>query len=265
MKKITIWTAGGLIILYSGICIFLYFNQENLIFHPKRLPPDYEFQIDNIFKELTINTTDGIKLNGVLAKADSSKGLIFFLHGSGGNIERYKNSIPVYTKLNYDIFLLDYRGYGKSEGRITSEEQFFDDARIAYNYMKNKYNEENIVIIGFSLGTVPAAKIASENRPRLLILEAGFYNPYESAKKRLPIFPVSMIMKYKFETYKYVIETKIPIVIFHGNQDNTIDYSNSIKLKQHLKSNDRVIILYGEGHHDFAPNKQYIEELKILL
>ncbi len=197
--------------------------------------------------------------------ADSSKGLIFFLHGSGGNIERYKNIIPIYIDLNYDIFLLDYRGYGKSEGKIKSERQFFDDVNIAYTQMKSIYSEENIVVIVFSLGTVPAAKIASENNPKLLILEGGYYNPFESAKNRIPILPISIIMKYKFETYKYIIDTKIPIAIFHGNKDDAVDFSNSVRLKQHLKPNDRVTILDGEGHHDFASNHQYIKEIKELL
>lgn len=263
-KKIALWILG-FFILYLGVCIFMYFIQERFIFHPKKLPSDHEFPSEANFEEITINTPDGIKLNGLIVKADSSKGLIFFLHGSGGNVIRYKNSVPIYNSLNYDIFLLDYRGYGKSEGKIKSEKQFFDDVRLAYSQMKSRYNEEDIVIIGFSLGTVPAAKIASENKPKLLVLEGGFYNPFESAKKRVPILPISIIMKYKFETYKYVIDTEIPIAIFHGNKDNVVDYSNAIRMKQHLKPNDQVTILEDEGHYDFAPCEQYINELKELI
>ena len=243
----------------------MYFIQEKFIFHPKKLPSHHEFPSNKNFEEITVNTPDGIKLNGLLVKSDSSRGLIFFLHGSGGNISRYKNSVPIYNNLNYDIFLLDYRGYGKSEGKIKNEKQFFDDVRLAYHQMKSRYNEENIVIIGFSLGTVPAAKIASENNPRLLVLEAGFYNPFESAKKRVPILPVSIIMKYKFETCKYVIDTDIPIAIFHGDKDDVVDYSNAIRMKQHLKPNDKVTILHGEGHKDFASCEQYIYELSELI
>lgn len=255
----------GIILLYLGSCIVIYYIQEYLIFNPKKLPSDYHFKFDFDYEEVTIVTADKIKLNGVLVRSDSSKGLIFFLHGTGGNIERYKNSIPVYLELNYDIFLLDYRGYGKSEGKIKNETQFYEDVNVAYTYLNNKYNESNIVIIGFSIGTVPASMLASKNNPSLVILDAPYYSALESAQKKLPFLPVSLILKYKFETYKYVIDTKGPIAIFHGNKDDAVDFRNSLRLKQHLKPGDMVTILDGEGHSDFTTNNQYIKDLKALL
>jgi uncharacterized protein len=264
IKRVFIWIVG-FIILYIAICLVIYFVQESIIFDPKKLPPDYQFQFEGNFEEINIKTADGIKLNGILVKADSSKGVILFLHGSGGNIERYKKSAPIYTELNYDIFLLDYRGYGKSEGKIKSEKQFFEDIDATYSYLKSKYKEENMVIIGFSIGTVPAAMIASKNKPRLLILEAPHFSFLEKAENKFPILPVSIIMKYKFETYKYIIDTKMPIAIFHGTKDKANDYSNSLRLKQYLKHGDHVTILDGEDHYDFASNNQYIKEVSELL
>jgi uncharacterized protein len=72
-------------------------------------------------------------LNGLLFKADSSKGVIFYLHGNAGNIGSWGNVATTYTKLNYDVFIIDYRGYGKSEGKINGQEQLFNDNEAAYN------------------------------------------------------------------------------------------------------------------------------------
>ena len=180
-------------------------------------------------------------------------------------MERYRQSIPHYAQLDYDILFLDYRGYGKSDGTLNSEDQFFEDVETVYSELRSIYNEGNVVIIGFSIGTVPAAMLASRNNPKLLVLEAPHYSYLEKAKKKIPILPISLIMKYKFETYRFVEQTKSPIIIFHGEKDEVNDYKNSLKLKQHLKSNDRVIILKNESHRDFAENKEYLEALKEIL
>ncbi len=158
-KRILVWI-GGFIILYAGVCLTYYSFQESLIFHPKKLSSEHIFLCDKNFEELTINTSEGYELNGVLVKADSSKGLILFLHGSGGNIDKYiakRKLDSIYTDLDYDIFLLDYRGYGKSEGRIKNEKLFTDDLDLVYSHLKKRYDEKEIVIIGFSLGTFAAS------------------------------------------------------------------------------------------------------------
>jgi pimeloyl-ACP methyl ester carboxylesterase len=252
----------GFAFLYLGTCLVFYLCQEHFGFKYVKLPSDYIFKCDKDYKEININTTDAIKLNGVLVKADSSKGLILFLHGSGGNIERYLKRAPIYTQLGYDIFLLDYRGYGKSEGKMKNEKQFIDDLDCVYSYFKSMYKEENIVIIGFSMGTMAGSVLASKNNPRLLVLEAPPYNIIEQFEKKFWFLPVSFMTKYKFETYKYVKTTKVPIAVFHGRED---PLSKDLRWKQVLKPDDKLTILEGEGHDDFALNSQYIKELNELL
>jgi uncharacterized protein len=261
IKKNLIWI-GGLLTLYLGLCFVLYLTQEKFVFKSKKLASDYQFQFENKFEELFITTPDGLKISGVLFKADTSKGLIFFLHGSGGNIERYRKSVPIYLSLNYDIFLLDYRGYGKSEGKMINEKQFYDDINVAYSCMKSKYKEENIVIIGFSLGSTAGSMIASKNNPKLLVLEGAPFSIIGSFEKKFPFLPISLLAKYKFETYKNVRDTKVPIALFFGSED---DLSKEKRWSQYLKPNDKLTILEGEGHNDFALNNQYINELRELL
>jgi len=263
-KRTLVWFAG-IIILYVGICLLYYSIQESFIFHPKKLTAGHVFICDKDFEELTINTSDGYGLNGVLVKSDSSKGLILFLHGSGSNIDKYitkRKIASIYADLGYDIFLLDYRGYGKSEGKITNEKQFTDDLDRVYSYIKNMYEEKDIVIIGFSLGTFAGAYLASENNPRLLILESAGYSGKERIRKRFFFLPLSLLSKYEFEAYKYLKNTNTPTAIFMGSED---PLTSDKRWHQILKPGDKFTILEGELHTDFAHNKQYIDELRELL
>src|SRR5687767_8882118 len=153
IKKISI----GILSLLAALALLLggglYFGQESMIFHPRKLAADFRFQYDSKFEELTLTAKDGTRLNGLLFKTDSAKGLVFYLHGNAGALDTWGDIADTYTSLHYDIFILDYRGFGKSEGEIKSEEQFYSDIQLAYDSMKNLYAENNIVIIGYSIGT----------------------------------------------------------------------------------------------------------------
>ena len=139
MKKGVLKILKILFVLFIIACGFLYVFQEKLIFFPQKLEKEYQFGFNQGFEEINIKTADGISLNGLLFKADSSKGLIFYLHGNAGSVSSWGNVAETYTNLNYDVFILDYRGYGKSEGAINSQKQFYQDIQSAYNELKKKY------------------------------------------------------------------------------------------------------------------------------
>ena len=220
--------------LYIIVCGLLYVFQENLIFFPQKLGKNHQFSFNQKFEEINVKTNDGISLNGLLFKADSSKGLIFYLHGNAGSLSSWGGVAETYTDLNYDIFILDYRGYGKSEGSINGQEQLFQDVQTAYDELKKKYREDKIIVLGYSIGTGPAAKIASTNNPELVILQAPYYNMTDLMQHTYRIIP-TFILKYTFETNEFIKNCKMPIVIFHGNQDRVIYSGSSVKLKEQFK------------------------------
>ena len=246
------------------LCTLLYFIQEKLIFFPQQLPADYKFTFDQQFQELQFNTPDGPKLHGLLFKADSSKGLIFYLHGNAGSLASWGQVAKSYTDAGYDLFMLDYRGYGKSGGSIHNEDQFYNDVQLVYDSIRKKYDEKNIVVLGYSIGTGAATKLASVNHPRLLILQAPYFSLTDMAKKNFSIIP-SFILKYKFQTNIFLEKCKMPVVIFHGDQDEVIYYGSSIKLKALFKPSDTLITLRGQGHNGMSNNLAYISELKKVL
>ena len=251
-------------VAYIAICGLLYFLQEKLIFFPEKLEKNYQFGFNQAFEELYIKTEDNVLLNGILFRAETSKGLILYLHGNMGSLRSWGEIAKTYTDLNYDLFMLDYRGYGKSEGSISSQDQIYKDIQTVYDYIKTKYAENEIVILGYSIGTALASKLASSNNPRLLILQAPFVSLSDLMKKYYPIIP-TFILKYKFETNNYIEHCKMPIVIFHGDKDEVIYYESSIKLQELFKDSDTLITLNGQRHNNMSFNVKYISELEKIL
>ncbi|WP_029904544.1 alpha/beta hydrolase [Prevotella sp. 10(H)] len=264
MKKHLIRIITIIAALYIIFCGFFYFFQQEFIFHPQKLNTTYTFHFKQNFEEINIKTTDGILLNSLLFKANDSKGLILYLHGNAGALDSWGRIAPVYTDLGYDILFVDYRGFGKSGGEIDNEEQLHSDMQCVYNEMKKSYEEDKIIVLGYSIGTGLAAKVASENSPQMLILQAPYYSLTNVIKSICPIIP-DFTIRYKLETYKFILKCKMPIVIFHGDKDNVIDYSNSLKLKPLLKDTDRLITLSGEGHNNITENQEYRRVLTGLL
>jgi len=260
LKKILITLIG----IYILICGLLYFLQEKLIFYPQKLDKNYPFEFGENAEELNIKSNDGKLLNGILFKAENSKGLIFYLHGNAGSLKSWGKVAMLYNNLNYDVFMLDYRSYGKSEGRINGQAQLFEDNQLVYNELKKKYDENKIIVLGYSIGTGLASKLASANHPKLLILQAPYYSLTDMMKQNFSFIP-TFVLKYKFETNEYLKNCKMPVIIFHGNQDQVIYYGSSKKLEKEFKNGDRLVTLEGQDHNGMTENTDYqMEMMKIL-
>jgi uncharacterized protein len=264
MKTILLKIAKVVLFMIIALLALLFFFQEKLIFHPTKLDKNYRFDFPVRFEEINIKTTDNKLLNGLLFKSDSSKGLIFYLHGNAGALNVWGKVAKWYTDLHYDVFMLDYRGFGKSEGSISGESQIFQDVQAAYNEMKQRFHEDSIIILGYSIGTGPAAELASTNAPRLLILQAPYFSLPDLVKHNYPALPV-FILKYRFETNHYLMNCKMPVVIFHGDADEVIYYNSSVKLKKYFKPSDTLFTLPGQGHNGITENPAYIPDLKKIL
>jgi pimeloyl-ACP methyl ester carboxylesterase len=264
MKKMLINLFTIALVLYVTSCVILYFYQEKLLFFPEKLENDYQFQFHNTFEEINTEVTDGRLLNGLLFKADTTKGLIFYLHGNAGSLANWGEVTKTYTDLNYDVFILDYRGYGKSEGEIKSQDEMFQDNQVIYNALKKKYNEEQITILGYSIGTGFASKLASDNNPKQLILQAPYYSLTDLMKNTYSILP-TFILRYKLETNEYLKKCKMPITLFHGDNDEVIYYNSSVKLNEAFKTQTTLITLENQGHNGMTDNEQYKAEIKRIL
>jgi len=208
----------------------LYLVQDLLFFHPKKLPITHRFQFDQPFTELNI-PIENRNLNVVQfhSSTPDRKGIVLYFHGNMRNIERYADQAPLFTKNGYDVWMVDYPGFGKSTGKRT-EEVMYGDAQLLYSMALKETAADNLVIYGRSIGTGVASYLAAHQPCQQLILETPYYSIESIAKHYAPIFPVKSLMNYRFPINEYLTQVKVPITILHGTRDEVIPYRQAQRL-----------------------------------
>ena len=262
--KVLFIIVGVVATLYGLLCGALYFKQERLLFAPTYLPAGYRFHFPGQFEERWTTAADGIRLHGLLFKTPNSKGLVFYLHGNGGALDSWGDAAATYTALGYDVFLPDYRGYGKSGGTISSQAQMLADVDTVYRQLLPEYPESRTVVLGYSLGTGPATWLAARHHPRLLILQAPYFSMRDMAARLYPFVP-GFVLRYPMPTNELIGRVSAPIVLFHGDRDEVIDYNSTLRLKALLKPSDTLIVLPGARHNGMTDNPEYRREIVRLL
>jgi len=237
-------------LVYVVIGIALYFLQEKFIFHPKRLPADYQYRFDIPFREIDLAVTENKNLSIVQFTVPDSvrKGIVLYFHGNRQNINRYAQYAPLFTRNQYEVWMMDYPGFGKSTGR-RSEKVLYDDALLLYKMALSKVSVEQIIIYGKSLGTGIAAQLASVRDCQRLILETPYYSMDALAKHYFFIYPVVPLTKYAFPTYRHFEYIKAPITIFHGTKDQVIPYKQAQWLAGLKPGTELVTLVKGKHNH----------------
>jgi hypothetical protein len=247
-----------------GLGIALYVFQERLIFYPEKLSEKCQFKFDVPFTEMTYTTEDGEHLNAVFFKVENSKGVIYYHHGNAGNLELWGMKAIDFTSRGYDVLMYDYRGFGKSTGKVKSEKMLYSDAVMIYKKLLHDYAEKNIIIFGISLGTGIATKLAHENNPKMLILETPYFNFYDVSKFHYPYLPNSILLHYKFKNDKLLPDLKQPVYLFHGTEDKTVPYNSSVRLEK-LSDNITLFTIENGSHSDLNSFRYYHEKMDEIL
>ena len=261
MKRIVFRIFGAIVLAYILACNYMYFRQEDFIFHPEKLKSTEKLSVSPTSKEIVLNTPDGEKISTVLSTVNQKEGtkVVFYLHGNTGNLQDQNEAAKLYNDLGYDFFSFDYRGFGKSSGKQQNESLFYEDVRLAYAYIKSQYQEDSIVVIGYSLGTSPAAMITSENKPSRLLLIAPYYSLIEMTSLRYPWIP-TFLLKYPFETGRYLREVRsIPTLLIHGKRDETIPIECSKKLASLLNESSGFVPIESQDHNNFERNPKFVK------
>jgi len=260
------WITYGiiLVIVIAAVSIFLYFFQERFLFHPEKLPKDFVFQYENQqVDEYNLELPDGTIINGLHFKSESPKGVVYYLKGNTKSIKGWGKFAVDFTLHNYDVIMMDYRGFGKSTGKL-SQESMKRDALLVYDKIKEKVKESRIIIYGRSLGTGLATKVASVNNPKALILACPYFSMSNNVKRYLPLIPLGLVMRYQMPTYKWIRYVKCPINIIHGTSDKVIKFKSSIQLSKIRPKNTKLFPIIGGGHknlHNFESYHQAIHEI----
>jgi alpha-beta hydrolase superfamily lysophospholipase len=241
----------------------MYFLQEKIIFKPTVLAQDYIFEFKTPFEEIFLETPKNGRIHSVWFKNKAPKGVIVYYHGNRAGLERWGKITEYFAKKNYDVFVMDYRGYGKSTGELT-ESLLYKDAQIVYDFVKKTYCEQDIIIYGRSLGSGIATNIASKNHPRKLILETPYYSIKDVVDSWLPILP-EFIYEYKMKSGEYIKKVNCPMTIFHGTQDRVIPLSSAKKLYEAANFPKELVIIETANHTNINSFDTYHKKIDDLL
>lgn len=245
----------------------MFFDQEQMIFFPETLPPDFKFEFSYPFEEINLQVK-GAAISALHFKASDSKGVVLYFHGNAGNLESWGGVAAEFLSRSYDLFIIDYRGYGKSTGRILNEQMLHDDARAIYQFLREKFREDHIVLYGRSIGTGIACRLARDNNPKMLILESPYFSLKEIAHRFIPIIPKAFLdatFKYPMRTDLWISDVRCPIFIFHGTLDEVIPFDASPRLLKLIKSRHELIAIPGGAHNDLINYDLYHEALDRIL
>lgn len=254
------------LIAYVVISILLYYLQDYFLFKPEKLPDDFEFHYQNqITREYNLETRDGAIINGLrFIPKGESKGIVLYLKGNSKSIKGWGKFAVDFTRHGYNVLMVDYRGFGKSTGK-RSQKAIKRDLQVIYNKLKELVPEDQIVLYGRSLGSGFAAKLASMNHPKMLILDAPYYSLTKVTSRYMPFMPLSVLIKYPLPTYKWLKYVQCPIHIIHGTNDKLIPFKTSVKLSKVNPKNTTLHSIIGGGHKDLNTFESYHKILDRIL
>ena len=242
---------------YVGVAAFFYWAQDNIVFRPETLPATHEFKLPNV-SEVKI-PVDGATLSALHFKQPNAKGVVFFLHGNAGNLASWVRDTNFYRRSNVDLFMIDYRGFGKSTGHIESEAQLHADVLAAWKLMAPQYEGRKRVIFGRSLGTTLATKLSTEVAADWTVLVSPFYSLEAMRQQHYPWLP-GALMRYKFTTNEWLPNIKNPVTIIHGNADPLIPISHAERLKG-IAPKVELIEIPGGDHVNLHQLSSYLDAL----
>lgn len=254
-------------LLWLVATTWLWRNQERLLFAPEVLMQDHAFTQTDTTEEWV--KVPGARLHAVHLRQPlvngqrHTKGIVFYLHGNAGNVATWYTNHDFWLHSGYDLFMLDYRGFGKSNGHIESEAQLHDDVMRAWSQIEPEYAGLKHVIFGRSLGTGLATHLAMQVRSDLLVLVSPYQSIESMAKAHYPWIP-AFVLRYPLHTDQWLPQVSSRIVLFHGDQDAVIPISHSQALLREQAS-AQLIQIDGAGHGDIQNFPDYTQKLSRLL
>ncbi len=264
---------GAMALLLALAAAALWWGQERLIFQPVPLPADHRFDLPADVHEATVDVP-GARLHALHLRLPQPDGLVFYLHGNAGNLASWFVNLDFWRGLNVDLFMVDYRGFGKSSGRITSQAQLLADVQAAWQAVAPAYAGRPVVLAGRSLGTGLAAHLASDlaaalpadQRPVQLLLVSPYRSLQALADAHYPLVP-GALLRYPLRTDQALRALaaapgrRPSVVLLHGAQDTLIPADHSTALAA-LVPGAQVGITPGAGHADLQDFPAYLDAVR---
>ena len=256
-------------VCYGLLVAAVYFMQGRMLYLaevPGRALTVTPADVGMDYQDVSINTVDGVTLHGWFIVGRSSRVLLFF-HGNAGNISHRLDSIRQFQDLGLSVLIIDYRGYGQSEGRIT-ERGINRDADAAWRYLieDRGADAKEIIIFGRSLGASVASRLAAQHQPLALVVESSFTSVPDIAQELYPWLPVRWLSRLSHATRKYIKEVRCPVLVVHSRDDEIIPFHHAETI--FASANEPRTLLAIRGTHNDAflrDERTYIQGLQKFL
>jgi len=253
-----------IILGYALLMIIVYFVQERFIFKPEKLRQDFQYKYDAPFKELFFDIEPGVRINGLHFTVEKPLGLILYFHGNSRSIKGWAKYAKDFFRYKYDVVLVDYRGFGKSTGKRT-EVDMLNDMQFVYTRLSEQYGEQHLIVYGRSLGSGFATKVASDNHPRYLILDAPYFSFKKVVERFLPILPLRFLLRFQLRTDTWITKVTCHTYILHGTKDWLIPIRNSEQLQALNPKRITLIRIHGGGHNNLPMFNEYHNFIRNIL
>ena len=239
------------IILAAVFFVFLYIRllEKRSLYVPFRQIYGTPNTLGLAFDDLFINTPDHQTLNAWFIPQEHAKFTILYLHGNGGNLSHRLSQIALLHELSLNVFIIDYRGYGKSSGS-PSENGLYADAQAAYDYLTQilKVPNERIILFGESLGSSVAVYLADKNKVKALILTGAFTSAADMARRLYVFFP-TLFLSSKFDSLSKIGKIDAPKLFIHSRNDEIVPTELARKLFEAAAPYKEFFEIHG-GHND---------------
>lgn len=249
-----------LLVIYVLGCAFLYITQDDIIFRPTPLDEQTHYRWG---QEVYIDVEEDVQLHGLYHQTPDAQGAILYLHGNRGNTRWCQRQAESFDSYDMDVLLIDYRGYGKSDGEIESLAQLETDMDHVYEWLKSRHPGQPMWVAGYSLGSGLASYLADKFESQSLILVAPYVSIEAMKDDIMPIIP-DFLVKYPLDNMSHLENYQGSVAIFHGTEDEVIPYDHSEQLHARHADKVRLVTLQDVGHRRaiFHPSiSTYLKEL----
>ncbi|MDP2601956.1 MAG: alpha/beta hydrolase [Deltaproteobacteria bacterium] len=264
--------------IYSYLCLALASTallcgclmEEKIIFQPDAEIHQTPRNVGLAFDDIYFTTEDGVRLNGWFVPHPRAASTLLWFHGNAGNISHRVDNIKLlHDTVNVNIFIFDYRGYGRSDG-MASEEGTYRDGAAAIEFLRQRYgvDQSKLIIFGRSLGAAVAAEMATRVQSLAVILETPFVSVRMMARDKFPFLPIGPLLKTRYDVVEKVRKIRSPLLVLHGDRDEIVPFSHGKQVFDAAPQPKWFYTIAGAGHNDtylvggnpyFAALRQHIE------
>ncbi len=252
---VSVWVLLSLL-LYLFQPKFVYFPLSEIDYTPDMAGLAYE--------DIYFTTEDNVELNAWFIPVAGAKKTLLFFHGNGGNISHRLDSLKIFHELGLSVFIIDYRGYGQSQG-TTSEQGTYRDAEAAWRYLteSRSISDKDIIVFGRSMGAGVATWLAIQHTPNLLILESAFTSVADMAKHYYPYLPTHLLTRIKYASIDRIENIQCPILFSHSQTDEIVPFELGVQLFEQAREPKMFMQLKG-GHNDgfIVTGRSYVNGIK---